>query len=88
MQAVDGISFQVPRGGSLGLVGESGCGKSTTGRLITRLYTPTGGSMQFGEKKQDIARMSNRELKPLRRDVQMIFQDPYTSLNPRHTVGA
>ncbi|WP_300401921.1 ABC transporter ATP-binding protein [uncultured Nocardioides sp.] len=88
VQAVDGISFQVPRGGSLGLVGESGCGKSTTGRLITRLYTPTGGSMQFGEKKQDIARMSNRELKPLRRDVQMIFQDPYTSLNPRHTVGA
>ncbi len=68
VQAVDGISFQVPRGGSLGLVGESGCGKSTTGRLITRLYTPTGGSMQFGEKKQDIARMSNRELKPLRRD--------------------
>ncbi|MAY97968.1 MAG: dipeptide/oligopeptide/nickel ABC transporter ATP-binding protein [Nocardioides sp.] len=88
VQAVDGISFQVPRGGSLGLVGEAGCGKSTTGRLITRLYTPTGGSMQFGEKKQDIARMSNRELKPLRRDVQMIFQDPYTSLNPRHTVGA
>ena len=88
VQAVDGISFQVPRGGSLGLVGESGCGKSTTGRLITRLYTPTGGSMQFGGKKQDIARMSNRELKPLRRDVQMIFQDPYTSLNPRHTVGA
>ena len=88
VQAVDGISFQVPRGGSLGLVGESGCGKSTTGRLITRLYPPPGGSMQFGEKKQDIARMSNRELKPLRRDVQMIFQDPYTSLNPRHTVGA
>ncbi len=88
VQAVDGISFQVPRGGSLGLVGESGCGKSTTGRLITRLYTPTAGSMRFGEKKQDIARMSNRELKPLRRDVQMIFQDPYTSLNPRHTVGA
>ena len=88
VQAVDGISFQVPRGGSLGLVGESGCGKSTTGRLITRLYTPTGGSMRFGEKQQDIARMSNRELKPLRRDVQMIFQDPYTSLNPRHTVGA
>ena len=87
VQAVDGISFQVPRGGSLGLVGESGCGKSTTGRLITRLYTPTAGSMRFGEKQVDIAHMSNRELKPLRRDVQMIFQDPYTSLNPRHTVG-
>ncbi|GAB2626360.1 dipeptide ABC transporter ATP-binding protein [Nocardioides ginkgobilobae] len=88
VQAVDGISFQVPRGGSLGLVGESGCGKSTTGRLITRLYTPTAGSMRFGEKQVDLATMSNRELKPIRRDVQMIFQDPYTSLNPRHTVGA
>jgi oligopeptide/dipeptide ABC transporter ATP-binding protein len=88
VQAVDGISFQVPQGGSLGLVGESGCGKSTTGRLITRLYTPTGGSMKFGDAEDDIATMSNRQLKPLRRNVQMIFQDPYTSLNPRHTVGA
>ena len=86
VQAVDGVSFEVPTGGSLGLVGESGCGKSTTGRLITRLYKPTGGSMMFEGK--DLATMSNRELKPLRRDVQMIFQDPYTSLNPRHTVGA
>ncbi|HTW14431.1 MAG TPA: dipeptide ABC transporter ATP-binding protein [Nocardioides sp.] len=86
VQAVDGISFQVPEGGSLGLVGESGCGKSTTGRLITRLYKPTSGSMQFGD--QDLATLSKRELKPVRRDVQMIFQDPYTSLNPRHTVGS
>jgi peptide/nickel transport system ATP-binding protein/oligopeptide transport system ATP-binding protein len=86
VQAVDGISFEVPEGGSLGLVGESGCGKSTTGRLITRLYNPTSGSMIFDGK--DIATMSNRQLKPLRRNVQMIFQDPYTSLNPRHTVGA
>jgi oligopeptide/dipeptide ABC transporter ATP-binding protein len=86
VQAVDGVSFQVPRGGSLGLVGESGCGKSTTGRAITRLYNPTGGSMMFGD--QDLAKVSARQMKPLRRDVQMIFQDPYTSLNPRHTVGS
>jgi len=86
VQAVDGVSFAVQRGSSLGLVGESGCGKSTTGRLITRLYKPTGGEMQF--EGQDLAKMSNRALKPLRRDVQMIFQDPYTSLNPRHTVGS
>ncbi|WP_246159706.1 ABC transporter ATP-binding protein [Nocardioides antri] len=85
VQAVDGISFQVPTGGSLGLVGESGCGKSTTGRLITRLYKPTGGSMEFAGV--DLAKLSNRELKPHRRNVQMIFQDPYTSLNPRQTVG-
>ena len=88
VQAVDGVSFQVPSGGSLGLVGESGCGKSTTGRLITRLYTPTAGAMRFGEDQVDIAHMSARQLKPLRRNVQMIFQDPYTSLNPRHTVGS
>ena len=86
VQAVDGISFQLPRGGSLGLVGESGCGKSTTGRMITRLYEPTAGAIEFDGR--DIAKISARALKPLRREVQMIFQDPYTSLNPRHTVGA
>ncbi len=86
VQAVDGISFQVPTGGSVGLVGESGCGKSTTGRLITRLYKPTGGSIGF--EGQDIAKLRTGGLKPLRREIQMIFQDPYSSLNPRHTVGA
>src|SRR3954451_15134197 len=86
VQAVDGVSFQVVEGGSLGLVGESGCGKSTTGRLITRLLTPTGGDIMFDGK--NIAQIKQRELKPLRREIQMIFQDPYTSLNPRHTVGS
>ena len=86
VQAVDGVSFQVPSGGSLGLVGESGCGKSTTGRLITRLLRPTGGKIEF--EGRDIAQLSPRQLMPLRREIQMIFQDPATSLNPRHTVGA
>jgi oligopeptide/dipeptide ABC transporter ATP-binding protein len=86
VQAVDGVSFQVPEGGSLGLVGESGCGKSTTGRMVTRLYEPTGGAIRFEGK--DIAQTSERGLKPLRREIQMIFQDPYTSLNPRQTVGS
>lgn len=86
VQAVDGISFQIESGGSLGLVGESGCGKSTTGRLVTRLHKPTDGSIHF--EGRDIANLGARQLKPLRREIQMIFQDPYGSLNPRHTVGS
>jgi oligopeptide/dipeptide ABC transporter ATP-binding protein len=86
VRAVDGISFDVFEGETLGLVGESGCGKSTTARLITRLLEPTGGEVIY--KGNDIAHSSRSVLKPLRRDMQMIFQDPYSSLNPRKTVGS
>src|SRR5437588_5955901 len=86
VKAVDNISFDVRRGETLGLVGETGCGKSTTARLLVRLLDPTSGQILY--EGEDIAQRRGDGLKALHREMQMIFQDPYSSLNPRKTIGS
>ena len=85
LHAVDGVSFSIEKGRTLGLVGESGCGKSTTGRTILRLIEPTSGQVLFDGR--DVAQLSRWELRKLRKNMQIIFQDPFSSINPRKTVA-
>jgi peptide/nickel transport system ATP-binding protein len=85
VKAVDGVDLEIYPGQTVGLVGESGCGKTTAGRTILKLYEPTGGKIYF--EGQDITSLTPKQMKPLRSKMQMIFQDPFASLNPRHTVG-
>ena len=89
VRAVDGVSFTIQKGETLALVGESGCGKTTTARCILRALTPTSGKIKFniGDTSVDLAQLKRRDLRRLRRHMQMVFQDPYSSLSPRMVVG-